>query len=75
MSSFPCKLSSSRPDRFHITSLFHSDRGSQYRSHEFQKALQGYEMKSSIREPKGRLLGLSKKEIHRCLKRYIVREL
>ena len=28
--------------------IFHSDRGSQYCSHEFQKALAGYEMKSSM---------------------------
>ena len=28
--------------------IFHSDRGSQYCSHEFQKVLQGYEMKSSM---------------------------
>jgi len=28
--------------------IFHSDRGSQYCSHEFQKALEGYEMKSSM---------------------------
>ncbi len=27
--------------------IFHLDRGSQYCSHEFQKALEGYEMKSS----------------------------
>jgi putative transposase len=28
--------------------IFHSDRGSQYCSHEFQKALEGYKMKSSM---------------------------
>jgi transposase InsO family protein len=28
--------------------IFHSDRGSQYCSHEFQRALQGYEMRSSM---------------------------
>jgi putative transposase len=28
--------------------IFHSDRGSQYCSHEFQNALKGYEMKSSM---------------------------
>ncbi len=28
--------------------IFHSDRGSQYCSHEFQQALEGYEMKSSM---------------------------
>ena len=28
--------------------VFHSDRGSQYCGHEFQNALKGYEMKSSM---------------------------
>jgi putative transposase len=28
--------------------IFHSDRGSQYCSHDFQKALKGYKMKSSM---------------------------
>jgi transposase InsO family protein len=36
--------------------IVHSDRGSQYCSHEFEQALKGYGLRSSI-EPQGRLLG------------------
>ena len=53
----------------HAGVLFHSDRGSQYASGVFKDVLKEYGITSSMSR-RGNCW-----EIHRCLKRYIVREL